>query len=108
MYEGGLPLADVNGLQMYEWEGLLEGVMLRSRAIWEANRMTAYVCAQSHSKQKMKPTALVKFPWERKQQKEHVEEGTRGVDEEYKAVMRQGMEGMARAMSEEFQLKNGK
>jgi hypothetical protein len=95
LYEGGLTLSEVNGLQWYECSSLLEGVPLRGRAIWEANRMTAYVCAQAHSKQKMKPHQLITFPWEATRIKEEVKQQMAGITPQYQRELGKAMNKIA-------------
>ena len=50
-----------------EWEiGLMaESLEYADRNEWERTRFQSYVTAQCQSTKKMKPTDIIKFPWER-------------------------------------------
>jgi hypothetical protein len=90
-----LTLREANGLQWHECRPLLDGVPLHTRAIWEANRMTAFVCAQAHSKQKIKPHQLCTFPWEQERLKEEVSHQMAGITPEYQRELGHAMNEFA-------------
>ncbi len=37
-----------------------------NKDMWEANRLTAYVIAQTNSKKKLRAEDIIAFPWEKK------------------------------------------
>lgn len=67
-----------------EWEiGLMaDGLKYADRNEWERTRFQSYITAQCNSTKKMKPTDIIKFPWEKSEQKT-----TKEQFEEYKKRM---------------------
>lgn len=51
-------------MKMYEVRAVLEYGYYKDQENWEQTRLTAYVQAQTNSTKKLKPTDIVKFPWE--------------------------------------------
>ncbi|OAV64937.1 hypothetical protein Barb6_03047 [Bacteroidales bacterium Barb6] len=52
-------------MQLWEVGMMMEGVYMKNRDVWEANRMTAYITAQVNSKKRLKPRSIIEFPWEK-------------------------------------------
>jgi hypothetical protein len=87
-------------MEMWEARMLLPGLYLRHRDAWEANRLTAYVIAQSNSKRRLRAQDLVRFPWEKEAERERIAAQMEGVGEEYKKELRRGLEGFFAEKSE--------
>lgn len=51
-------------MKMYEVRAVLEYGYYKDQENWEQTRLTAYVQAQTNSTKKLKPSDIVKFPWE--------------------------------------------
>lgn len=49
---------------MYEATALMKYAHLANRDTWEQARLNAYVSAQCNTTQNLKPTDIVKFPWD--------------------------------------------
>jgi hypothetical protein len=97
VYEGGLSLKEVyEEVELYEVDRLLKEVYRRHKAVWEANRMTAFVVAQTHSKNKLKPTSLIKFPWEKEMQREEIVSQMEGRTQEYQSELSSGAAEMGK------------
>ena len=71
-------------LNLEEWEiGMLaESLKYAERNEWERTRFLSYITAQCQSTKRMKPTDIIKFPWEKSEQKT-----TKAQFEEYKKQM---------------------
>lgn len=71
-------------LNLEEWEiGILaESLKYAERNEWERTRFLSYITAQCQSTKKMKPTDIIKFPWEKSETKT-----TKAQFEEYKKQM---------------------
>lgn len=52
-------------MQMYEIKPLIESSYLRNKDNWEQARMIAYIIAQSNSTNKIEPTDIIKFSWDK-------------------------------------------
>lgn len=52
-------------MQMYEIKPLIESSYLRNKDNWEQARMIAYIMAQSNSTNKIEPTDIIKFSWDK-------------------------------------------
>ena len=46
----------------------------RNKESWEQARLISYLIAQTHSTKKLKLEEIVKFPWEQKDEKQHISE----------------------------------
>lgn len=57
-------------MQFYEISALMKYSYRKHQAMYESNRLTAYVQAQCHSKHKLKPKDIVEFQWEQTESKE--------------------------------------
>ena len=57
----------------------LDGLYLKARENWEQARMIVYAIAQSNSKERIKPSDILHFPWDEGYEKPEPEED----DEEY-------------------------
>lgn len=80
--ECGLPPGYVlDKMEPYEINAALEGVEYKYRETWEQTRLICYVIAQSNSTKKIKPTDILKFPWDN-QTAEHVCTAVSGEDME--------------------------
>ena len=55
-------------MQMYEVRAALKYSYYASKDTWEANRLTAYKIAQTHSKRRLTLQDIVTFPWENKEE----------------------------------------
>lgn len=55
-------------MQMYEVRAALKYSYYASKDTWEANRLTAYMIAQTHSKRRLTLQDIVTFPWENKEE----------------------------------------
>ncbi|WP_244205932.1 hypothetical protein [Parabacteroides acidifaciens] len=53
-------------MEFYEIEAILEKLHCVNRDSWEQARLISYVMAQSNSTKQLKPTDLIKFPWDDK------------------------------------------
>ncbi len=51
-------------MKPYELQIICESLHLRTKDSWEQSRLIAYLIAQTNSKKKLKPTDVIKFPWE--------------------------------------------
>lgn len=51
-------------MRMYEVRAVLEYGYLKDQEGWEQTRLVGYIQAQCNSSKKLKPTDIVKFPWE--------------------------------------------
>lgn len=49
---------------MYEVRAVLDYGYLKDQEAWEQTRLVGYIQAQTNSTKKLKPTDIVKFPWE--------------------------------------------
>lgn len=52
-------------LQEYEVQSIIENLEYYERGDWERTRFLAYCNIQKSSSKKLKPTDLIKFPWEK-------------------------------------------
>lgn len=57
-------------MRMYEVRAVLDYGYLKDQEQWEQTRLTAYIAAQTHSTKKLKPSDIIKFPWESKNGKD--------------------------------------
>ena len=55
-------------MKPYELQIICESLHLRTKDSWEQSRLIAYLIAQTNSKKKLKPTDVIKFPWENDKQ----------------------------------------
>ena len=51
-------------MEFYEIDVILETLHYRHRDSWEQTRMICYVLAQSNSTKTIKPTDIIRFPWD--------------------------------------------
>lgn len=51
-------------MAFYEIDAILKTLQYRHRNSWEQTRMICYVLAQSNSTKKIKPTDIIRFPWD--------------------------------------------
>lgn len=51
-------------MEEYEVIPLMKYLHLKNKESWEQSRMISYIIAQGNSTKKIKPTDIVKFPWE--------------------------------------------
>lgn len=51
-------------MPFYEINIALEGLYYKYRTSWEQTRMLAFISALPHSKKGLKPTDIVKYPWD--------------------------------------------
>ena len=51
-------------MKPYELSVICDSLHLRHKEQWEQSRLISYVVAQVNSKKHLKPTDIVKFPWE--------------------------------------------
>ncbi|OAV76243.1 hypothetical protein Barb7_00098 [Bacteroidales bacterium Barb7] len=63
-------------MQLWEVGMMMEGVYMKNRDVWEANRMTAYITAQVNSKKRLKPRSIIEFPWEKETLKNEIKVAT--------------------------------
>lgn len=54
-------------MQVYEINAIMQYSYLKDQESWEQARLIAYVVAQVQSHKKMKPTDILKFPWDGKE-----------------------------------------
>lgn len=52
-------------MKPYELQLICESLHLRTKENWEQSRLVAYLIAQTNSKKRLKPTDILKFPWEK-------------------------------------------
>ena len=57
-------------LQPYELTALLESVEYAVKQSWEQTRFQSYIQAMTFSTQKMKPTDLISFGWDKEEKKD--------------------------------------
>lgn len=63
--EAGLsPSYVLDEMQFYEIKPLITKAYLKDKESWEQTRLLGYILAQSNSKKKLKPTDILKFPWD--------------------------------------------
>lgn len=63
-------------MKPYELSIICESLHLRHKEQWEQSRLISYVVAQTNSKKHLKPTDIIKFPWESKTDKKEVAKNT--------------------------------
>ena len=51
-------------MEQYEIEPLVTKLYLKNKESWEQTRLLGYITAQTQSTKKLKPTDIIKFPWE--------------------------------------------
>ena len=51
-------------MEQYEVELLITNLQNKNKESWEQTRLLAYITAQINSTKKMKPTDIIKFPWD--------------------------------------------
>lgn len=51
-------------MEFYEIDAILNSMQYRHRQSWEQTRMICYVLAQSNSTKSIKPTDIIRFPWD--------------------------------------------
>lgn len=56
-------------MKPYELSIICESLHLRTKDTWEQTRMLGYIMAQVNSKKRLKPTDIIKFAWEKEQEK---------------------------------------
>lgn len=49
---------------MYEINLLMKNAYKKAKETWEQTRMLGYIQAQTQSTKKMKPSDIIKFPWD--------------------------------------------
>lgn len=54
----------LDSMEMYELSSLLSYIYIQTKEQWEMTRLIAYITAQCNSTKKLKPTDIIKFPWE--------------------------------------------
>ena len=57
-------------MEMYEVRAAIKYGYYAYKDIWEANRLTAYIVAQTNAKHHIELTDIVEFPWEKKKDKD--------------------------------------
>ena len=57
-------------MEMYEVRVAIKYGYYAYKDIWEANRLTAYIVAQTNAKHHIELTDIVEFPWEKKRDKQ--------------------------------------
>jgi hypothetical protein len=63
--EGGLsPEYVLDKMEQYEIAPLVSKLYLKNKESWEQARLIGYITAQTQSTKKLKPTDIMKFPWE--------------------------------------------
>lgn len=63
--EGGLsPEYVLDKMEQYEIAPLVSKLYLKNKESWEQTRLIGYITAQTQSTKKLKPTDIMKFPWE--------------------------------------------
>lgn len=63
--EGGLdPEYVLDKMQQYEIKPLVKYLHLKNKESWEQTRLLGYITAQGNSTKKLKPTDIIKFPWD--------------------------------------------
>ena len=55
----------MDSLQEYEIEPIVQNIPFIEKGDWERTRFLAYCNIQKSSSKKLKPTDLIKFPWEK-------------------------------------------
>ena len=53
-------------MKPYELSIICNSLHLRFKDSWEQSRLIAYLIAQTNSKKRLKPSDIIKFPWEQK------------------------------------------
>ncbi|WP_229058505.1 MULTISPECIES: hypothetical protein [Parabacteroides] len=51
-------------MEYYEIDAILESLKYQHRDSWEQTRMVCYVLAQSNSTKSLKPTDIIRLPWD--------------------------------------------
>lgn len=51
-------------MEFYEIDAILGSLEYRHRNSWEQTRMICYILAQSNSTKSIKPTDIIRFPWD--------------------------------------------
>ena len=65
VFFGGLqPDFVMDKMPMYEINLCMRNVHLAHKDSWEQSRMTSFCVIQSQSSKKLKPTDIMKFPWD--------------------------------------------
>lgn len=75
-------------MQYYELQTLIQYLYLKSKDNWEQARLIAYIIAQANSKNKIKVTDIMSFPWEKIGNKEN----QKVTDEQIEQLARQAKE----------------
>lgn len=57
----------MDSLQWYEVQALLDSLEITCKQSWEQTRQIAYVVAQTQSTKPIKPSDLIKFSWDKKE-----------------------------------------
>lgn len=57
-------------MEWYEIRAALKYSYYSYKDVWEANRLTAYLIAQTNSNVRIELSEIVTFPWEKKKDKE--------------------------------------
>lgn len=61
-------------IQTYEILSLMKHSHYKNKENWEQARLIAYLIAQTHSSKKLKIEEIIKFPWEKEEHKEYINE----------------------------------
>ena len=85
----------LDNMRYYEIRPLLDNMDRSVKSDWEQTRLVAYIMAQSNSSKKIKPTDIVSFSWDKK---ENTEKPTQ-------LTAKQREEMIERARKQEKQLK---
>jgi len=56
-------------MKPYELVIICDSLHLRTKDNWEQARLISYLIAQTNSKKKLKPTDIIKFEWDKTQDK---------------------------------------
>ena len=56
----------IDKMKPYELSIICNSLHLRFKDSWEQSRLIAYLIAQTNSKKRLKPSDIIKFPWEQK------------------------------------------
>ena len=74
-------------MQFYEIDSLLDSYYLKYKDSWEQARLIAYMTAQVNSRDKLSPTDIMKFHWEKDDKKiEFDEEELKNMELEIKKM----------------------
>ena len=74
-------------MKPYELVIICDSLHLRTKDNWEQARLISYLIAQTNSKKKLKPTDIIKFEWDKEQdKKEYSHTYTLDEVEQIKAV----------------------